>query len=124
MTTLRATTILLMLCSFGCGDDDGAPATSGVNGSARVADLGDPDVMQFCVWFVDLVDGPREVTCPDDVTITFPSVDECVADYGNVASTCEMTVSQAEACARAVAADNCAGFGNSACQPLFECAFQ
>ena len=122
MMTMRAILVSLVFLSIGCGDD-GASTTSGVMSSKRVADLTDPEVQQFCSWGADVLDAPRTVQCGDDQTVSFDGAEECVTDYSSFPDTCEMTVSQAEACVNALADDPCGGFGSSACAPLLECAF-
>ena len=123
MTTTRLLSALLLLSSFACGDS-GPPDASGVTGNKQVAQLTADEVMQFCDWAADVLDAPREVQCPDDVTVTFPSAEECAADYGSFPDTCMMNVAQAEACIHALHHDPCGGLGSSSCAPFIECALQ
>jgi hypothetical protein len=104
-----------------CGGDDGGSDHSGVDGSKTVISMSASEKQTFCEWVVERQGGAGHTTeCGDGVTVTTQTVAECVAGFADLTSNCPLTVSQAETCNLAIAADACS-FGGEACAPVFEC---
>ena len=115
--------ILLSVLLLGaCGGDDTADS-SGVATSTQIKDLSADQKMQECEWGVAFQGGAGHQTmCADNVTVTVNTVAECVDDLTTYASHgCAVTISQLEACTKAVANDPCS-FGGDACGPIIQCA--
>jgi hypothetical protein len=111
--------ILLSVLLLGaCGGDD----SSGVTASKQLKDLTPDERQQECEWGVSYQGGAGHKTmCPDDVTITVSTVEDCVADLGDYATRgCTATIEQLETCTKAIAADPCS-LGGDSCGPVFAC---
>lgn len=109
------------LAAAACGGDDGPGETSGVDGAKKVNTLSSSEVQTFCSWAVAEQGGAGHQTmCGDGVTFTVDTEAKCQMGYAMLSTTCAVTVADAEACVRALAADPCS-FGGTACQALIAC---
>jgi hypothetical protein len=114
--------VVFGLATAACGDSGGGD--SGVDGSKKINALSSSEVQTFCGWALAEQGGPgHETMCNGGFTITAPTEMECESNYGNLKATCTVTVSDAEACIHALAADPCM-LGGTACRAVIECSSQ
>ena len=122
---MRTTSISIIgtifLGTFAACGGDGDSDTSGVDGSKTVVSMTATEKQTFCEWVVATQGGAGHTTeCGDGITVTTQTVAECVQSFSELTTNCPVTVSQAESCNLAVAANACS-FGGEACAALFEC---
>lgn len=120
---MRSITSLLLALALlsgplSCGDED--TGETGVPGSKQVGQLTTDELKSVCDWVVG-VQGGATKTCPGDVSIHLVSADDCFDHLLKYYKTCGLTVSQTEACATAVGADPCTGFGTADCAEARAC---
>jgi hypothetical protein len=101
-----------------CSDNDDG---SGIDKNKKVSALSDSEVTTFCNWAITEQGGPGHTTMCGGILIVVNSQMDCESQFGNFATSCSATVSDAEACVHALAADPCTGGGDT-CQALFTCA--
>lgn len=113
----------LLVLAIACGGG-GSASVSGVDQNKAITTLETDEVETFCDWMIDTYGGEAvEHQCPDDVTVTTPTMAECVAEYQQISPSCSgVTVEEMEGCIRALADDPC-NFGGQACVEFLECSF-
>ena len=116
---------VLTMGLVGCGGDNGGGggggSSSGVDGSKQMSALTAQELTTYCEWQADELGGAgTETNCGQGQTYTVPTVDECAGS--NYCTECDLSVSQIEACTRAMGNDVCAG-GDQSCAAVLECAF-
>jgi hypothetical protein len=102
---------------------DGGGGRAGLDETASIATLSDPQRTQLCDWSIQQYGGPgRTVQCPGGRTNTTDTVGHCLDTTPTYAS-CGIVVSQFEDCVLAIAGDLCASASTlpAACQPLANC---
>lgn len=117
---MRILVLSISLFAMACGGGD--DADSGVDSDKRVAELSESEVRDVCEAGIEAQGGEGTThDCGDGVTAEVGTVDECVADYQDFPSDCELTVGELEACVNDW--DDLCGDPPPSCQPLFECFF-
>jgi hypothetical protein len=105
--SLLALVSLTVLATNGCDGNSGTKATSGVAGSKLMSNLTDEDVKKLCDWSASLYGGYGKVTSCTDWTVGAPKdVATCLARSESIQANCTLSVEEAEACMKGVAACN------------------
>jgi hypothetical protein len=123
--SLTSCLVLLVLAAIqvvGCNSDDtntgGDPGPSGVNQDTTFDQLAANEIDQFCIWAINAQGGPGEKSCSKTMTITTPTVEECVDE----AQTLPCRVQDAETCIRSLNGNPCGVLSSETCAPYVECA--
>jgi hypothetical protein len=104
----------------GCGGDDSAGASSGVDGTKQLSALSAGEIGSFCDWAAAKYGGyGKRVNCGLMSYSVWSDQADCSASFSPVFSHCAHgTAAQEEACLSKLAASPCFGRDNSECRTL------